>query len=54
MWLRSIIRDLGIIGRVASSSSLVRVFALREFCSQVHVKITGAFPWCLVGESVHR
>ena len=54
VWLRSIIRDLGIIGRVASSSRLIRVFVLREFCSQVHIIITNAFPWCLLGESVHR
>ena len=51
---RSIFRDLGIIGRVASSDGLVRIFKLRNFCSQVHVTISDAFPWCLVGESVHR
>ena len=54
MWLRVIIRDLGIVGRVASSSCNVRVFRLQEFCTQVHVTISGAWPWCLVGESVHR
>jgi hypothetical protein len=54
MWPRVVIRDLGIVGRVASSSRRVRVFRLQEFCAQVHVTITGAYPWCLVGESVHR
>ena len=52
--LRVIIRDLGIVGKVASSSCRVRVFRLQEFCAQVHVTITGTYPWCLVGESVHR
>ena len=51
---RSIFRDLGIIGRVASSKSLVKIFKLRDFCTNVHVTISNAFPWCLVGESVHR
>lgn len=54
MWLRVIIRDLGIVGRVASCSRRVRVFRLQEFCTRVHVAITGAYSWCLVGESVHR
>ena len=51
---RAIFCDLGIIGRVASSDSHVRVFKLRDFCSTVHVIISNAFPWCLLGESVHR
>ena len=51
---RSIFRDLGIVGRIASSSSLVKIFKLRDFCTNVHVTISNAFPWCLFGESVHR
>ena len=51
---RSIFRDLGIIGRIASSCNVVKIFKLRDFCSQVHMTISDAFPWCLMGESVHR
>ena len=51
---RTLLQMLSVIGRVTSSSRLIKVYAFRKYCLACYEFILDKWSWCQVSESVHR